>query len=150
MDDHNQKRSSIPEHASEACIFCKIIKGEIPSAKVYEDEKVFAFLDIAPIQKGHTLVIPKEHAKDIHSVSEESVQNIGVALKKVADAVKNGTGCGGINIMQSNGLAAGQAVWHLHFHIIPRFDDDGLPMWPQGKYEKGEMAEFQQKIASRL
>lgn len=132
------------------CIFCKIIKGEIPSAKVYEDDKVFAFLDIAPIQKGHTLVIPKEHAKDIHEISEESMQDLGPALKKIADAVKKATGCGGINVMQSNGSAAGQAVWHIHFHIIPRFEDDGLPMWPQGKYEEGEMQEIREMIAKHL
>jgi len=132
------------------CIFCKIIKGEIPSAKVYEDDKVYAFLDIMPVNPGHTLVIPKKHSENIFDTDDGDLKAIAVALKKVSIAVKKGVKADGINIGQGNGRAAGQAVFHLHFHIMPRFENDGLEMFPQKKYREGEMQQVAGKIKSFL
>ena len=132
------------------CIFCKISKGEIPSRKIYEDDKIFAFLDIAPVNKGHALVIPKEHSENLLTMSEESAKDVFASVKKVADAVKKGVNADGVNIGMNNEPAAGQVVFHAHIHIIPRFKDDGLKLWPQGKYAEGEGEEVQKKIASFL
>ena len=132
------------------CIFCKIISGEIPCSKVYEDQDIFAFLDISPVNKGHTLVVPKQHCETIIDSNDEMMEKIGVALKKVSAAVKSGTACDGINIVQSNFKPAGQLVPHLHFHIIPRFSHDGLKHWPQGKYEEGEAEKVRKKIEDVL
>lgn len=132
------------------CIFCKIIKGEIPSSKVYEDEKVFAFLDIAPVNKGHTLVIPKEHYVNIFDMPEELLKDVSVAVKNISAAVQKGVNADGISLGMSNNSAAGQVVMHAHMHIMPRFKDDGLRLWPQGKYEEGEMQEYAEKIKGAL
>ncbi len=128
------------------CIFCKIIKGEIPSAKIYEDEDVLAFLDIGPVNKGHALVIPKRHYESIIDIDDETLSKIAVVLKKAAIAVKKGVEADGITISQSNGAAAGQVVPHIHFHVMPRFKGDGLKLWPQGKYEEDEMNKTSEKI----
>ena len=130
----------------ENCIFCKIIKGEIPSFKVYEDNNVFAFLDIAPVNKGHVLVIPKNHSENIHDVSDEDLKHLISAAKNLSDAVKKGVGADGVNVSNSSGIAAGQTVMHTHFHIIPRFKGDGLKHWPQGKYGEGEMQKYAELI----
>ena len=115
------------------CIFCRIASGEIPCAKVYEDEYVLAFLDLAPVHPGHTLVIPKTHDKDMLEVPAELGTAVFAAIQKVAAAVLEATGAQGFNVMQNNRLAAGQTVFHIHWHIIPRFEGDGLDMWAQGK-----------------
>ena len=133
------------------CIFCKIASGAIPSATVYEDEDFRAILDIAPAHKGHVIILPKEHADNIFSLSEETASKLLPVAKKVAKAVKEVTGCDGINLLQNNGTAAGQSVFHLHVHVVPRFEGDGiLPVWPQGSYEEGEAAELAAKIASNI
>ena len=132
------------------CIFCKIVKGEIPSAKLYEDDNVYAFLDIGPVHKGHSLVIPKKHYEDMFDVPGELLGKQIQAVQRVAAAVKKATGCDGVNIAQSNGKAAGQVVPHIHFHIMPRYLDDGLRMWPQGKYAEGEMEKYRDKIAKAI
>src|SRR3989344_1823292 len=121
------------------CIFCKIVKGEIPSSKIYENDKVLAFLDIGPVNKGHTLVIPKEHYTNIYDIPEDILKEVVTAAKKISKAIKKGVNADGININQSNDSSAGQVVMHIHFHIIPRFRDDGLKLWPQNKYNEGEM-----------
>ncbi|MEK7124355.1 MAG: HIT family protein [Patescibacteria group bacterium] len=108
------------------CIFCKIVKGEIESAKVYEDEDALALLDINPISRGHTLLISKKHFKDIFSIDEEALKKIIVAGKNVAAKLKNSLGADGINFLQSNGKSAGQIVFHYHLHVIPRYENDGL------------------------
>ncbi len=135
---------------TEDCIFCKIVKGEIPSSKVYEDEDVFAFLDIGPVHKGHTLVIPKKHFETILDIPENELKELILAIKKIANAVEKGVNADGFVITMSNRKAAGQVVPHVHFHIIPRFENDGLKFWPQGKYEEGEMEEFKNKIVNEL
>ncbi len=133
------------------CIFCKIASGAIPSATVYEDEDFRAILDIAPAHKGHVIILPKEHADNIFSLSEETASKLLPVAKKVAKAVKEVTGCDGINLLQNNGTAAGQSVFHLHVHVIPRFDGDGLlPVWPQGSYAEGEANELAKKIAEKI
>ncbi|MBW2992896.1 HIT family protein [Candidatus Woesearchaeota archaeon] len=128
------------------CIFCKIVKGEIPSSKVYEDEKILAFLDIGPINKGHTLVIPKEHYEMLLDVPDGLLKEVTVAAKKIAANMKEKLNLEGFNIMQSNGKVAGQLVPHFHLHVIPRLADDGLKHWPGKKYEEGEMGEYKEKL----
>lgn len=133
------------------CIFCKIAKGEIPCTKIYEDEKVLAFLDIAPVNKGHTLVIPKEHHETLIDVPDELLAEIMKTTKKVANAVMKATEVNGFNIMQNNYKIAGQLVPHYHLHIIPRLEDDGLKLWPQDKkYEEGEAEEMAKKIKENI
>lgn len=108
-------------------IFQKIIDGEIPCHKVFENEHVLAFLDVAPLSKGHTLVIPKEQASSLHELTPESGAALGKALVKVANAVVTATGSTQYNILQNNGSLANQAVFHVHFHIIPKpAEHDGL------------------------
>ena len=132
------------------CIFCKIIKGEIPSSKIYENDKVLAFLDIAPVHKGHTLVIPKEHYETILDIPEDLLKEVISVVKKVSKAVKQGVKSDGISIGQSNFKAGGQVVPHLHLHIMPRYSNDGLRFWPQQEYEEGEMNIYREKIAKFL
>jgi len=135
---------------TEDCIFCKIVRGEIPSSKVYEDENIFAFLDIAPVHKGHTLVIPKEHFETILDIPEEELKELILAVKKIAIAVEKSVGADGFVITMSNKKAAGQVVPHAHFHIIPRFEDDGLKQWPKIEYKEGELEEYKNKIINSL
>lgn len=134
------------------CIFCKIVKGEIPSTKVYEDEAVLAFMDIAPIIKGHTLVIPKEHWDDIFSTPASMLARVAAVAQKIALAQMNGLKADGVNIVQANRKAAGQIVPHLHVHVIPRFVTDGHHWnWAAKKYENiEEMTRFAESIRSGL
>ena len=131
-------------------IFTKILSGEIPCAKVYEDDYVLAFLDIGPVHPGHTLVIPEKEVITIFDADEETLKALIIAIKKVAKAVKEATHCDGLNVLQNNFRASGQLVDHLHFHLIPRFANDGLKHWPQGKYEEGQMEELQKRIKGAL
>ena len=109
------------------CMFCKISSGEIPSKKVYEDDKVLAFLDINPRNPGHTLVIPKKHYSTIFEISESEAGELFAKVRKVAGMVNEGTKAQGVSIANSSGQAAGQAVAHAHFHIIPRFMNEAPP-----------------------
>lgn len=108
----------------ENCIFCKIIEGEIPSTAVYEDEDFRAILDVNPAARGHVIILPKKHAADIYELPEEDAAKIFVVAKKIAAAIKKTYSCDGVNILQNNGEAAGQTVFHLHVHVIPRFTGD--------------------------
>lgn len=132
------------------CIFCKIIAGELPSHRVYEDEKVFAFLDIAPVNPGHTLVVPKKHYANIEEIPEEDLCALFKAVKKIGLAIKNGLGAEGYNINENNDPIAGQIVPHIHFHIIPRRKGDNLHLWPQNKYDESEAEEVLEKIKSGI
>ena len=105
------------------CIFCKIIAGEIPSSKIYEDGKVLAFLDISQTTKGHTLVIPKEHVRNMLEMSDQTAADVFARLPKLARAIKTATGAKGLNILNNNEEVAGQTVFHAHIHIIPRYSD---------------------------
>lgn len=106
------------------CVFCKIIAGEIPSFCVYEDEDFKAILDVNPSARGHVIILPKAHAANIFELPDEYVSKVMVVAKKIAKAVKETYHCDGVNILQNNGEAAGQTVFHLHVHVIPRFDGD--------------------------
>jgi len=109
------------------CIFCKIIAGEIPSYKVYEDEKVLAMLDISQATIGHTLVLPKAHFEDIHEIDADTLSHLFKVVKKISDHYHDVLpGMKGINILNNNGEAAGQTVKHYHVHILPRYEDDDL------------------------
>lgn len=108
------------------CIFCKISDGTLPSCKVYEDDYFLAFMDIAPIALGHTLVVPKKHYRNVLDTPEDVASRFYPVITKVAKAVKKAYNANGINIMQFNETAAGQEVFHSHVHIIPRYDNDGL------------------------
>jgi histidine triad (HIT) family protein len=132
------------------CIFCKIIKGIIPCTKVYEDNNCLAFLDISPVNKGHTLVIPKKHYETILDIPEEALKELIAATKKVAEAIHKGMDCPGFCVLQSNFKAGGQEVPHLHFHIVPRLNNDGLKFWPQGKYAEGEADNYALKIKKEI
>jgi histidine triad (HIT) family protein len=121
------------------CIFCKIVAGELPSSTVYEDEQVLAFLDIMPIHPGHVLVVPKQHSADIFDSSEDTLAKLISVAKKLAPAVVEATKADGINIGMNNKKAAGQDVFHIHLHIIPRYENDQLKSWPQKPYESDEV-----------
>ena len=108
------------------CIFCSIVKGDIPSYKVYEDDKFLAFLDISQAEIGHTLVVPKKHFDNFLEMDDESAKELIVIVKDLANKIKKATGASGINILNNNGATAGQSVNHVHFHIIPRYENDDL------------------------
>jgi histidine triad (HIT) family protein len=111
----------------DSCIFCKIAQKQVPSSLVYEDAETVAFLDIRPLNEGHTLVIPKEHYKNIFDIPRELICYVHEVTKKVAQAVEKATHADGISIIQQNGEAAGQEIFHLHVHVIPRFEGQKLP-----------------------
>jgi histidine triad (HIT) family protein len=136
----------------EECIFCKIVSGQIPSEKVYEDSDVIAFLDINPRNIGHTLVLPKKHYHTIMEMSDRDVSNLFLAVKKVANAVKEAVKAYGISINQSNEKAAGQLIPHVHVHVIPRFYTEGPPglesILPVKKLDKMTMESVAKAIKS--
>ncbi len=121
-------------------LFLKIIRGEIPAHRIYEDDHVIVILDARPLSRGHTLVIPKEAAETLDTLSEEASAAIGRVLPKICQAVMKATGTRDYNILQNNGTAAHQAVPHVHFHIIPKPSrSEGLGIdWPAGRLEDGE------------
>lgn len=130
-------------------VFSKILRGEIPSHHVYEDEHVFAFLDVNPLSRGHLLVIPREQAATLDQLSAESSAAIGRVLPRLARALMAATGCTAYNVLQNNGAAAHQAVFHVHFHLIPRHGEAGLGIeWEAKKLEDGE--ELAKAIAAAL
>jgi histidine triad (HIT) family protein len=112
---------------AESCIFCKIVRKEVPASIICEDNQVMVFLDIRPLSEGHALVIPKSHHETIFDVPDEILAQVHKAVKHVAVAVKNGTQADGISIIQQNGRAANQDIFHLHVHVIPRFEGQKLP-----------------------
>ncbi len=132
--------------------FAKIIRGEVPCHRVYEDERVFAFLDIFPLSPGHTLVVPKEAAETLDALSDESAAAVGRVLPRICRAVMKATGTKAYNVLQNNGGGAHQAVFHVHFQIIPKPDSErGLGIkWPAGKLDSGAAAEMAQKIANAI
>jgi histidine triad (HIT) family protein len=116
-----------------SCLFCRIVAGEIPSRKIYEDATTYAFMDIHPGTRGHALVVPKAHATDIHDIAPDALADVARTAKRVAVAAKKALGCDGVNLVQSSGAAAFQSVFHLHMHVIPRYagDDVRLPWHPK-------------------
>ena len=129
------------------CIFCKIANGAIPSATVYEDEAFRVILDIAPAAKGHALILPKEHYDNLWELGEEESLKVMSIAAKVSAAQKKALGCDGVNILQNNGVAAGQTVFHFHMHLIPRYDNDNVMIpWNTLSYEDGEAAKVCEQI----
>jgi len=135
----------------ENCIFCKIANGEIPSATIYEDENVRVILDIAPAAKGHAILLIKEHAANIFELDAELAGKVFAVVPKVASAIQKTLGCDGMNILQNNGTAAGQTVFHLHIHFIPRWNDDAIQIkWATGEYADGEAAALAELISKKI
>ncbi|MBI4149852.1 HIT family protein [Candidatus Woesearchaeota archaeon] len=132
------------------CIFCKIIKGEVPSSKIYEDDNVYAFLDISPVNPGHTLVVPKQHCTDLYEMTNDEINAVFTTAKRIAKAVVRGVQADGVNIGMNNGKAAGQIVFHAHIHVIPRFMNDGYHHWHGKPYEGGQQAEVAKRIVTNL
>lgn len=133
------------------CIFCKIIEGNIPAEKVYEDDLFIAILDINPVNKGHLLVLPKKHSENIFDLDEPEISNVMKVIKKLSKALIDILNAEGINIIQNNCKAAGQIIFHSHFHIIPRYLGDGIKIGMiHGKYNEGEIKEFANKIRSGI
>ena len=129
------------------CIFCKVISGELPSYKIYEDENVYVFLDIHPVSPGHTLVIPKKHLPNIYELDDETVKSLSVAVRDTSITVKKAMEADGINIIMNNDGAAGQIIQdHAHIHVIPRYENDGLKDWPSNDLPKERMDEILEKI----
>ncbi len=130
------------------CIFCKIAKGEIPSTRLFENEKVLAFLDIMPASKGHALVIPKKHYRVLLDMPHEELKEVMEVIQKVAGAVMSTIdGTAGFNVLQSNEEIAGQVIPHVHFHIIPRSEGDNLDFsWEHGKAELEELAKYAELV----
>ncbi|MDB4928180.1 MAG: Bis(5-nucleosyl)-tetraphosphatase [Myxococcaceae bacterium] len=134
-------------------VFSKILRGEIPCHKVYEDDRVLAFLDVGPLSRGHTLVIPKEPAATLDALSDESAAAIGRVLPRLCRAVAKATGSPDYNVLQNNGAPAHQAVFHVHFHIIPKpADGGGLGMdWaPAGRFDHADAAALALAISAAL
>ncbi|MBN6887645.1 histidine triad (HIT) family protein [Cytobacillus horneckiae] len=136
------------------CIFCKIVNGEIPSAKVYENEHVVAFLDISQVTKGHTLVIPKVHKENIYELDSETAQRVFESVPLIANALKTEFNPLGLNLINNNGEAAGQTVFHYHMHLIPRYGKgDGLGIvWKsnESQYTGDELKDMANSISSHL
>lgn len=134
------------------CVFCKIVQGTLPSTRIFEDQLSLVFLDIAPVVKGHALVIPKEHYDPITATPDAVLQHLITVARRIAAAQMTGLSADGVNIMQANGAAAGQVVPHLHFHIIPRFNNDGHSWnWQTKKYANpDEMQALADKIRKGL
>ncbi len=133
------------------CIFCQIVKGELPSNKIYEDDAALAFLDIHPVNPGHTLVIPKERKAQLHQLSDEAAAAVGRVLPRLCRAVLRATGATDYNVLQNNGSAAHQVVMHVHFHIIPKIGNEGLGIrWLAGKLDSGAARELVAKMTAAL
>jgi len=133
------------------CIFCRMVAGQIPVAKVYEDEIVLAFLDIGPISDGHTLVISKQHFEKLHDCPPELLGEVALRLGRIAGAVAVAMNADGYNLLCNNGRAAGQLIEHLHFHIVPRNVGDGVfDRWPSYRYPHGKIEKIADKIRENL
>ncbi len=133
------------------CIFCKIANGEIPSATVYEDEEFRVILDLGPASKGHALILPKSHFKDICEADAATAGKLFPLAGKIGAAMKKGLGASGFNVVQNNGTSAGQTVFHLHVHVIPRYDGGPeMVAWKPGKAEQEELAHTAETIREAL
>ena len=133
------------------CIFCKIANGEIPSATVYEDSVCRVILDVNPANKGHALIIPKEHFDNIYSIDAETAAEIFTIATEVAKAQKAELNPDGLNILQNNGEAAGQTVFHFHMHLVPRYIKDNVTMtWIPGKADTEELSTLSKALRKRI
>lgn len=135
----------------EDCIFCKIAGGEIPSNTIYENSEFKVTMDIAPASKGHVLIIPKEHFKDIYEIDAITAGKLFQLATVVARALKEVLHCDGLNVLQNNGLIAGQTVYHFHMHLIPRYEGDDVTIgWKEHSTEDIDMEQLRQDIKKAL
>ena len=135
----------------EDCIFCMIAAGDIPSCTIYEDEDVRVILDLGPASKGHALILPKEHFDDVCSLDTQVAAKILPLAARIGEAMKKSLGCAGFNLVQNNGKAAGQTVFHFHMHVIPRYaDGPDMVCWEPGSPSKDELAETAAQIRAAL
>lgn len=134
----------------EPTLFERIISRDLPSEIVYEDEYTLAFLDINPVNPGHTLVVPKTHSENIYEIGSESWAQVMETVRILAPKIKEALGADGINIMMNNDEAAGQMVYHTHVHIIPRFPHDGFKHWPGTPYEEGKAGAVAERIRAQM
>ena len=133
------------------CIFCKIANGEIPSKTLYEDDSFRVILDISPASKGHAIILPKNHAANLYELPDEDATKIMLVAKKVATVLKDVLHCDGMNILQNNGEAAGQTVFHLHVHLIPRYENDNVTItWTAGAEDNTLADEVVEEIQKLL
>ena len=138
-------------HLNEDCIFCKIIRGEIPSFKLYENDLTYAFMDINPLNDGHALVIPKYHAENIYATPDEWFGPTMSTVRRIASAVNKVVRPEGINLLQANGPGAKQSVFHLHMHVIPRYADDGAGMnWEMKHGDMDAIGELAEQIVAAI
>jgi histidine triad (HIT) family protein len=134
-----------------SCVFCKIVKGEIPSKKVYEDDNFLVILDISPASKGHVIIIPKDHKENIYEITEEDASKVMSIAKKVAIALEKVLQCDGLNIVQNNGVIAGQTVFHFHVHVIPRYKNDNVKIgWIPGEIKEEKVEKFMELVKKEL
>jgi histidine triad (HIT) family protein len=137
--------------SNDDCLFCKIIRGVIPSAKVLETDHAVAFLDIHPVNPGHVLLVPKEHHANLAELPDELASQVGGLLPKICRAVRAATGSDGFNVIVNNGRVAGQTIDHGHWHIIPRFRHDSINWpWPQNEYVGDELGQMRFRIEREL
>ena len=137
--------------ADQECIFCKIANGEIPSATIYENSDFRVILDVAPANRGHALIIPKEHFKDIFDIDAVTAGKLFSLATEVARAMKSVLHCDGMNIVQNNGIIAGQTVFHFHLHLIPRYEGDHVDLhWAQGETVPTELQELAKEIRKKI
>ena len=135
----------------ESCIFCKIANGQIPASTVYEDDEFRVILDLGPASKGHALILPKNHFKDVCELDERTAAKILPLGAKIGAAMKKSLGCAGFNLVQNNGEAAGQTVYHFHMHVIPRYEGGpAIVSWTPGQAAPEELAETASKIKEYL
>ena len=135
----------------DSCIFCKIVDGQIPSTTIFEDENVKVILDIAPAAKGHAILLVKQHVANIFELDSEVAGKVFSVVPKVAKALKEELGCDGMNILQNNGVEAGQTVFHLHIHFIPRWKEDTIQIkWTPNSYADGEADQIAKAVKERL
>jgi histidine triad (HIT) family protein len=133
------------------CQFCDIVAGEAPATRLYEDETVVAFLDIAPVAGGHTLVVPKDHYETLTDMPPEAAGDLFERVRVVAGAVETAFDIDGFDIVQANGEAAGQEVFHAHVHILPRYENDDVEVrWPAGELTEGKAREIATSIRAEL
>jgi histidine triad (HIT) family protein len=132
------------------CLFCKIVRKEIPATVVHENDRTLCFMDIKPVNAGHMLVIPKKHFDDYASTSDEALREMAVIARRLGEAAMKALGAPGFNLAVNNGAAAGQLVGHVHLHVIPRFEGDGHELWHGKPYEEGEAQAVADKLKTAL
>lgn len=133
------------------CVFCRIVRGELPASKVYEDEHTLAFLNIMAGNPGHTLVIAKPHRENIYTLEDELAEAVMRTTTRIARAVRQAAGCEGVTLFQANEVAGGQTVFHFHLHVLPRTTGDSLPgVWPATAPTRAELDEMAERLRAAL